>query len=228
MIGIICAMDSELEGILEHIADRHERTESGYVFHTGKIRGRSVAAVRGGIGKVNIAVCTELLILKYKPDVIINSGVAGSLSGKFSVLDVAVVERCVQHDFDTSAIGDPVGFVSTVNMLYFPADKALVGIIDNACAQLGVKHAFATIASGDQFIADSDKKAYIRDTFKADVCDMESAAIAQVCHINDVPCAFIRVISDSTDDEHSMEYSEFMPLAARTAVDVLLKTSELL
>jgi len=224
MIGIIGAMDAEVAALYEMMQDAEITEAYGYRFAKGTLQGREVVLARCGIGKVNAAVCTQTMIMMYKPEIIINSGVAGSLSPKLSICDIAVGRDIVQHDVDTTAFGDPYGWISTINQHYFACDEKVSGAILNAAKKLGLNAVPSRIASGDQFISDGEKKKWIVDNFDAHACEMEGGAIAQVCYIAGVRCAVIRAISDSTDGDHAMEYGQFMQIAADNSIKVLLET----
>ena len=123
MIGIIAAMQSELDIIRSSLCDVKTEKRGGILFYKGQYKGVKVVCAVCGIGKVFAAMCTEAMIIRYKPDVIVNTGVAGALSDKLHRLDCTIAKRCVQHDMDTSALGDPVGMVSGVNKIYFESDE---------------------------------------------------------------------------------------------------------
>lgn len=226
MIGILCALEAEVSKLYELIEEPVIEEVYGYRFAAGKLEGKNVVVAKCGVGKVNAAVCAQTMILKYAPELIINSGVAGSLSGELSICDIAIGTDVVQHDFDTSACGDPVGVITMVNgnVLSFPCDATAANAIADAAAHVGVHAIPARIASGDQFISDGAKKRWIVDTFDAKACEMESGAIAQACYISGVKCAVIRAISDSTDGAHEMEFTQFLKVAADNSIKVLLET----
>ena len=143
-------------------------------------------------------------------------------------MDVAVSDGVIEHDMDTSPLGDPVGLISGINIVKIPASTALADTIEKAAAALGKKTLRGVIASGDQFIADSAKKAYIRDTFDAIACEMEGAAIGHVCYVNGVDFAVIRCISDNADSEAgSMEYPELCRHAAKQSQELIEKFFEM-
>ena len=154
------------------------------------------------------------MIISYSPDVIINTGVAGSLSDKLQVLDCAVADKCVQHDMDTSPLGDPVGMVSGVNRVYFETDVSYSDLFRECCRATGKEPVPCTIASGDAFIADTRRKKRIARLFGASVCDMESAAIAHVCYVNGTPCVISRCISDGADDGAMIDFPTMCGKAA--------------
>ena len=221
MIAILCALDIEAQKYLDIVENPVEEELYGYRFVSGRLQGRDVVVVRCGMGKVNAALCAQTLIIRYHPELVINSGVAGSLSPKLSICDIVIGTDAVQHDVDSTALGDPIGMVSTVNKTYFPCDERAGEILLRAAEKLGIHAVRDRIASGDQFIAEKEKKSWIVDTFAAAACEMEGGAIAQVCYVDKVPCVILRAISDSTDGKHSMEYEQFMGIAAENSCRVL-------
>jgi len=224
MIGIIGAMSVEIEGIQARIESPERRVIGGNVFVSGKLCGQNVVAAQCGIGKVNAALCTQTMILSYRPELIINSGVGGSLVKALTFGDIAIAKDLVQHDVDTSPLGDPVGLVSTINKIYFECDERAVRLIDDIVRSMeGVSGIIGTIASGDQFIASSERKEWITQHFNAISCEMEGGAIAQVCAVSGVKCAVIRAISDNADDESHMDYGQFVQMAAERSIEVLMR-----
>jgi len=224
MIGIIGAMSVEIEGIQARIENPEKRVIGGNTFISGKLCGQDVVAVQCGIGKVNAALCTQTMILTYQPELIVNSGVGGSLVKALTFGDIAIAKDLVQHDVDTSPLGDPVGLVSTINKIYFECDKRAVRLIDEIVADMdGVSGMIGTIASGDQFIASSARKDWITEHFNAISCEMEGGAIAQVCAVVGVKFAVIRAISDNADDESHMDYGQFVKMAAERSIEVLMR-----
>ena len=222
MIGIICALEKEAEKLKENMTQSKTEQVGRLVFTSGMLMGQRVVIGMAGIGKVNAAMCAQAMIMRYAPSLIINSGVAGSLSAQLDIGDIAVGTGVVQHDFDTTAVGDPPAFFSELNGDTFPCDSDVAQGILRAAEAEGVHAVLAKIASGDQFISDASAKARIVDLFDAQACEMEAGAIAHVCYNNGVKCAVIRAISDSTDGEHEMEYYKFMPIAADNSARVLM------
>ena len=225
MIGIIGAMQAEIDGLKNEIEDLRTERFGGFEFAVGHIGSHEVAVVRAGVGKVNAAVCTQTLILKYQPEVIINSGVAGSLSPKLNILDVAVATDAVQHDYDTTGLGEPRGALTLGEDLVveLPCDETWRERLLKAAKTVGVHAIPARIASGDRFVTRKEEKQRIVDDFHADACEMEGAAIAQTCYLSGVPCAILRAISDSTDDCHYMEYTTFLPKAVEQLNAILFQ-----
>lgn len=226
MIGIICAMKIEADAIRASLTDTSTETVSGIEFTTGTLHGKKIVIAVCGIGKVFAAICTEAMILKYSPELIINSGVAGTLTDKLSIGDIAIAKTLVQHDMDTSPIGDPVGLISGINKIHFEADEKAVAAFENAVKEVGANSVCGTIASGDQFMSDTEKKCVIRDRFDAIACEMEGAAVAHVAYVNNIPFAVLRAISDSASGDAQMEYPKFVAMAAERShaiIDTFIK-----
>ena len=221
MIGIIGAMQSETAALVAAMTDTVSESVSGVTYTKGILEGKEVVVATSGIGKVFAAVCAQTMILRYAPSLLVNTGVAGTLTGALSVGDVAIAQSLVQHDMDTSPLGDPVGLVSGINKIYFDADENAVDAFSKCVAAEGGKSVVGCIASGDQFIASKEKKRELVEHFSAVACEMEGAAIAHVAFINDTPFAVLRAISDSADGEASMDYPTFVKLAAARSVAVL-------
>ncbi len=230
-IGIIGAMQIEVEALSNAMTDTETETVGNMEFVYGILKGKKVVCAKCGIGKVFAAMCAQTMILKYAPDAIINSGVAGTLSDKLSIGQVALAEQVVQHDMDTSPIGDPVGLISGINIIYIPADPTVTACLAAAVGSVDVPYMRGTIASGDQFICHTADKERIRSNFEtADkpviACEMEGAAIGQVCYVNKVPYGILRAISDGGDEQAFADYPTFLAAAAKTATAVMLRFVE--
>lgn len=224
MIGILCALDAEVSKLYELIENSETEELYGFKFSSGTLQGKKVVVAKCGVGKVNAAICAQTMIMKYAPELIINSGVSGSLTSELNICDIAVGADVVEHDIDTTDFGDPYGLVPTINKVYLPCDEAVAKIICEAAEELGIHAIPARIASGDQFISNPEKKKWLVDTFGAQSCEMESGAIAHTCCNAGIKCAVIRAISDSTDGEHQMEFNQFLQVAADNSIKVLLET----
>ena len=225
-IGIIGAMQPEVEAIIASL-DSHEcESISGIDFHTGKIGDKTVAVAKCGIGKVFAAICAEIMILKYSPDLLVNTGVGGALASDLKTGDIVIADSLCQHDMDTSPIGDPKGLVSGINMIYFEADKRAAQILLDSAAELGLTARLGRIATGDKFIASSADKDRIIADFSADACEMEGCAIAQTAFVNRTPFAVVRAISDSADGEATMDYPTFLGIASRNSTNLTLSLIE--
>lgn len=220
-IGIIGAMKIEVEKLCSMAQNVKSEKVGGIDFYTGDLFGHQVIIAVCGVGKVFAAMCAQAMILHYSPDTIINTGVAGALAGDLRVGDIAVAENVVQHDMDTSPIGDPVGLISGINLVKIPADNQISGALKKTAIGLGMTCLKGTIASGDQFIADKAKKTYIKETFSAIACEMEGAAIGHVCYVNGTPFGILRSISDNGDESAGISYDKFIGVAVDNSVRIL-------
>lgn len=221
-IGIIGAMDVEVNELVARLEDKSSETVSGITFYTGKLFGKSVVIAKCGIGKVFAATCAEAMIIKYSPRLIINSGVGGALAKDLSTGDIVIADKLCQHDMDTSPIGDPVGLVSGINKIWFETDERAVSILKIAAESFAFNVKIGSIATGDRFVATKELKDEIVKTFGASACEMEGCAIAQVAFINNTPFVVVRAISDSADGEASMDYPTFLAIAAKNSTQLTL------
>lgn len=215
--GIIGALEEEVSYLISCLEKKEVITVGGVTINIGNFGEKRVAVAKSGVGKVFAALCAQAMIITTNPSLVINTGVGGALGGGLRATDTVIAEKLVQHDMDTSAIGDPVGLVSGINKIYFDADERAVSVLGDGAKQLGINAKITTVASGDKFVASKEDKKRITELFGADVCEMEGAAIAQVAYVNSVPFAVIRAISDSADEGASMDYLEFLPIAAKNS-----------
>lgn len=222
-LGIIAAMAIEADLIKEAMTDTSSETISGVTFVSGKLGQCEATVAVCGIGKVFAALCTQTMILRYAPDCIINTGVGGTLTDKLSIGDLAISTAVVQHDMDTSPLGDPVGMISGLNIIEMPADQTMVDKVCSICEKKGIRHACGVIASGDQFIASREKKDWIVSTFHGISCEMEGASVGHVCTVNNVPFVILRAISDSADGGACEDYPTFAKNAAKTSASVVME-----
>lgn len=222
MIGIIGAMDVEVQALKEKIQGAAVQTISGIEYVSGRIGAQEVVVAQCGIGKVFAALCAQTMILTYHPDVLINTGVAGTLSEMLSIGDVAVSSAVVHHDLDSSALGDPLGMISGLDIVQIPADKQLAEQAKACVEAEGLHCEIGVIASGDQFIGDGEKKAFIKNTFGAVACEMEGASIGHIAYVNGVKFIVIRAISDGANDDSVMDFPTFCDHAAKHSVQVTL------
>ncbi len=225
MIGIIGAMEVEVSALKEALTERQTKTVSNIEFNYGKMYGKEVVVACCGIGKVFAAICAEAMILTFNPDVIINTGVAGGLDENLKIADIVISKNAVQHDMDTSPLGDPVGLLSGINIVYIPVDEETASLMKTCVDECGINNITGTIVSGDQFIEKAEKKAQLKSDFNAVACEMEGASIAHVCYVNKVKCCIIRSISDGLSDEH-LTYQQFCDIAAENSVKVTKKFVE--
>lgn len=226
--GIIAAMKIEADKIDSLLTDARKEICGGIEYTIGKLGKHDVVCAVCGIGKVFAAMCAEAMIVKFSPDVIINTGVGGTLTKELGVGDVAISSAVVQHDMDTSAIGDPVGLISGINVIEIPAEHGFSSRIENIAAGLAVKTKIGVIASGDRFVADRETKDYIIKNFGAVACEMEGGAVGQVCYVNKIPFVVIRAISDDAEEGACGDYPAFAASAAEKSAKLvveLIKTS---
>ena len=216
-IGIIGAMAVETEGLIAEMTDKKTHTVSGVIYTEGKLCGRDVVVATCGVGKVFAAICAEAMILHFGVSALLNTGVAGGLSPMLEVGDVVVADEVVQHDMNTTALGDPQGLLSGINVVKIKADEHLLKALCEATAALDYNGIVGTVASGDLFVAKEKTKARLVADFDAVACEMEGAAIGHVAYVNQIPFAVLRAISDGGD---GMEFSEFVTLAAKTSVAI--------
>lgn len=221
IIGIIGAMDIEVDSIISSMSEKSEKIISGIKYVSGKIYGKSVVVAKCGVGKVFAAICAQTMIIEYSPRVIINTGVAGSLVSCFNVLDVAIAKSVVQHDMDTSALGDPRGLISGINVVYMDTDASVFNALKSASCKVNCNVKEGIIASGDKFVSNKSEKIQINEVFNAIACEMEGASIGQVCYVNNVPFGVLRAISDG--DGAEMDYMTFAPLAAEQSTKIILE-----
>lgn len=229
LIGILGAMKIEVEALKQELKNSRVESISSIDFHIGELWGQDAVIATCGVGKVNAALAAQALIMRYKPDLVINTGVAGGYSNELNIGDIVIGDYAFQHDVDTTAVGDPKCLVSGVNMIKFPCEPKVIKSLEEAALKLkSVKIKVGTIATGDQFINDGAKLEEIAKEFKALAFEMETASIAQVCYINGVDFAAIRAISDNGNEDSGFDFFKFLELAAMTAVDLLRAFFEVL
>ena len=219
MIGIIAAMKPEAEALILKLENKTEREICKVRFTSGKISGKDVVIAVSGIGKVNAAITATAMILEFKPDLILNTGVGGSLTADFKIFDIAVCQSAGQYDMDTTAFGDPLGFISGLNEVNLKCDEKIIDVLMKSARLLGIEPKEAIIATGDKFIEDREFKKFLNEKFGASVCEMEGGSIGQVCRINDVPFGIIRSISDGEGSDHT-DYNAFMKKAAEIGCSI--------
>ena len=211
MIGIIGAMDSEVATLFSHMTSKEKINLNNLTFYKGKLYNKDVVIVKCGIGKVNAALCTQLLILNFKVSKIINTGIAGAVGEGLKIYDFVVSTEAVYHDFDVQFFGYKLGQVPGMPET-FKADPSLINAAKLAFEQTDfankLKLSQGRIASGDQFISGNEKKASIIANFHPQCVEMEGCAIAQTCYANNVPFVIIRCMSDTADDSVKETYSE--------------------
>ena len=224
MIGIIGAMEVEVEQLLQEMEQTDTKTVSGICFHEGKMAGAGCVVAQCGIGKVAAAVCTQTMIMLYHPQVILCEGVAGGIGKDVHIGDLVVASSLVQHDMDSSALGDPVGFISALQMVQMPVPKHIAALIVQCAQKVYEGHVHqGVIATGDQFVADNDKLHELAHDFGAIACEMEGGSIAQVCCMAGIDYAVLRSISDNGDHDASVDFPTFAAESAHKNTALLLE-----
>ena len=219
-IGIIGAMDEEVAVLKEEMEVAETFEYATLQFFVGTLCGKDVIVVRSGIGKVNAALCAQILVDKFDVDVLMNTGIAGSLDAAIDIGDMVISTDLVEHDMDASIFGDPVGQVPRMDTFSFPADSDLVekAVAANREANPDIKTFTGRIVSGDQFVSSAEVKERLVHLFGAKCTEMEGAAIAHAAYLNQVPCVIIRAISDKADNSATMDYPTFEKKAIEHSV----------
>lgn len=210
-IGIIGAMDEEVSILKEKMELAKVTDMASMEFYEGKLAGKDAVIVRSGIGKVNAAVCTQILASVFQADCVINTGVAGSLKNEINIGDIVLSEDALNHDMDATGFGYEPGIIPRMETSVFKADESLVHLAKSINEEVNPDIAtfVGRVVSGDQFISDTDKKNMLVSQFHGYCTEMEGAAIAQTAYLNNIPYLVIRAISDKADHTAEMDYSEF-------------------
>lgn len=233
-IGVIGAMDSELAALIAALTQPAQETVQGLVFHTGRLGTREVVLVRCGIGKVSAARCTQVLIDRFAPGAVINTGIAGGLASGLAVGDIVVADGLVQHDFDAAPIGFVRGCVCMGDPgapTVFAPDAALSALLARTAGNaIGAQRVHrGLVATGDQFISGAAAKAAIRRAFPAAMAaEMEGGAVAQAASMSGVPFAVVRAISDLADGTAAASFEQFEQHAADASAAAVLQALALL
>lgn len=222
-IGIIVAMQEELDEVLSIMNNITKKEINNMFVFEGNIENKSIIVIKCGVGKVNAARVTQILIDKLKVDYIINIGTAGALNSNLNIGDIVVADKLVQHDFDITAFGHKKGYITGVGD-YTYCDKKLLNNFNNIIDNLSrneYKVVTGTIASGDSFCTDIKTKDEIYSMFKAECVEMEGAAVAQVCYLENTPFIVLRSISDSPNGNNAIIFDEFVKVAAKRCAKIL-------
>ena len=227
-IGIIGAMDEEVNTLKDSLKDVKTNKIAGMEFYEGKLGDADVVIVKCGMGKVNAGMCANTLINDYGCVGIINTGVAGSLDEKLNVGDIVVSTDAVQHDFNVEPIGFAKGEIPYTGLYAFPADESVRKLAVEAAKKTvpNVNVYEGRVCSGDQFISTNEQKEKIRNDFGGMCCEMEGAAIAQACYLNNTPYVVIRAISDKSDSSQAVEFESFKKEAAQNCIKIIRYMAE--
>ena len=227
-IGIIGAMESEVRALQAAMSDKKYTEYAGMRFCEGLLHSVNVVCVQCGIGKVNAALCVQILKDRFNAECIINTGVAGALSDELDIGDIVISSEAVQHDFDLSPIGYQKAEIPPFHTVAFPSDPGLQQLAAQTAQAVLQNHRVfcGRICSGDQFIAGEAAKRRIVSEFGGLCAEMEGAAIAQACTANALPFVIVRAISDRADASGGVSFAEFEASAAKTCASIVMKIIE--
>lgn len=219
-IGIIGAMEVEVARLKQDMKIQREVKKAGMDFCEGILMGQEAVVVRSGIGKVNAAVCTQILVDEFQVEAVINTGIAGSLNAEINIGDIVISTDVLHHDMDAVNFGYEPGQIPQMDVFSFAADEKLASKAEAVCNEVNPKiRVFrGRVVSGDQFIADKAVKNRIAQQFHGFCTEMEGAAIAQAAYLNEIPFVVIRAISDKADDSASEDYPTFEKKAVEHSV----------
>ena len=222
-IGIVIAMDEEREEILELMTNVQVKQIYNLRFLTGKINNRDCILIKSGVGKVNAARTTQVLLDNFEVEFVINAGAAGAVNYLLNIGDIVIAKHVVQHDFDITAFGHSKGYITGVGDKV-QCDLGLVSAFENMLKnmpELSYNIKLGIVASGDIFCTSIDMKNKINSKFNADVVDMECAAVGQVCYLDDIPFISIRCISDVPDGQNEKTFDDNLKLASKRCAKLI-------
>ncbi|MFD2612882.1 5'-methylthioadenosine/adenosylhomocysteine nucleosidase [Paenibacillus gansuensis] len=209
-IGLIGAMDEEIRLMLNQLSGQEQTVKAGIVFYEGDLDGKRIVLCKSGVGKVNAAVCTQLLIDTFDVDTVLFTGVAGAVDPSLNIGDIVISTACIQHDMDVTALGFERGVIPYAATSTFEADPGLIRLAEEACSAMTEGRSVKGIVlSGDQFVASREKVKELFETMQGACTEMEGAAVAQVCVMNEVPFVIIRSMSDKADGSAHVNFAEF-------------------
>lgn len=218
-IGIIGAMPSELCDIRAALSGSEIVKKAGFEYYVNKVsKDTEIIHVCSGIAKVNAALCAQALIDEFKPNAIVNAGIAGGMDSEVKVCDIVISSEVCHHDLDMHFLADYPPYCGV-----YKSDESLMKLAADCCDSFSVKHFFGRIVSGETFVTDTVLKRSIADKFKPYAVDMESAAVGHTAYRNGIPYVSVRCISDNADDEGAMSFDKFEKIAAKIVADVVLK-----
>lgn len=230
MIGIIGAMEIEVKSLVSAMENPNKTESANLVFYIGKLKGKDITVVKSGVGKVNAALCAQILCREFKCDCVINTGIAGAMAKGLGIFDFVVSTAAVHHDVDVKIFGYEYGHVPSLPVRDFPADEKLISAVEKAFevseACKGHKLVKGLVASGDQFISSGEKKDFIKSIFNAACCEMEGASVAHACYLNNTPFVIVRCMSDMADDSATSTYTFNEETAAAESAEVMMNILE--
>ncbi|MDF2686109.1 MAG: 5-methylthioadenosine/S-adenosylhomocysteine nucleosidase [Clostridia bacterium] len=223
--AIICAMKQEAEALTKLLKIENETIISGIKYYEGCYNNHKIIIAVCGEGKVHAAICAQTMAIVYKPDLMINLGVAGGIKPDIKTGDICIATNFIQYDYDLSAIGYKKGQISAIDVFKIPCDEETVLRLKNA-AKNSIKNECiysGTIGTGDSFISSHDLAKSIYDNFDAIACEMEGGSIAQVCYVNKIKFAAVRAISDNANEEASVDFRVFLEKAVENSVKLMIE-----
>ncbi|MDN5708319.1 MAG: 5'-methylthioadenosine/S-adenosylhomocysteine nucleosidase [Planococcus sp. (in: firmicutes)] len=226
-IGVIGAMEEEVELLRNQLANTSVREIANSEFTTGTYKGQELILLKSGIGKVNAAMTTTILMQEFKPDLVLNIGSAGGFDEELEVGAVVISDEVRHHDVDATVFGYELGQVPQMPAAYI-ANKELIELAVQAVDEIGEhQHAVGLIATGDSFMSDPERVALVKQQFpEMKAAEMEAAAVAQVCFQYDTAFVVIRALSDIAGKESSISFDEFLPVAAKHSTEIVLRVIE--
>lgn len=222
-IAIIAAEDKEVEALCEIMTDISVKKILGVNIYTGKSKGKDCLVAKSGVGKVNAARTTQIIIDKFDVDYIINTGSAGAVCDDLVIGDIIISTGLVQYDFDVTAFGREKGFIPETGKI-FETDKFLTERFEKASKMLGIDWYKGYIASGDRFLAETEDKVMVAHEFNALCCEMEGAAVAQVCKLSNVPFSVVRSVSDTLTGDAKVNFNEYLEVASKKCAAIIYNT----
>jgi len=230
LIGIIGAMQEEIIELKKQIKNIKENTMAGFVFYSGILNKKDIILVQSGIGKVNSAICTTILIEQFNVTKIIFTGVAGGVNNDLNVGDIVISKDLIQHDVDATAFGAKYGQIPRMNQLEFKSDINLIELAKKSAKDIftNEKIVVGRILSGDQFVSSIEKIKWLRDKFNGDCVEMEGASVAHVATLFNIPFVVIRSISDKADHSANIDFNKFVNIAANNSKNIVLKMLEIM
>ncbi len=211
LIGIVGAMGEEVDAFIKDMEVESEKEYAGMTFYRGWLCEKEVVVVRCGIGKVNSAICAQVMIDRFDVDLLINAGVAGGLAAEIEVGDIVISNDVLTHDMDCTPAGCALGEIPRMEKWIFEADKDIAGLFfDTSCkVNKEIRTYMGRVVTGDQFIAGKEKKEYLAENFGGVCAEMEGVALAQAAYLNKKPFVIIRAISDKADGTAGVDYATF-------------------
>lgn len=221
MIGIVGAMEEEIISLKNEVENFSVENIADIDFFIGNLFGKKIVLTKCGIGKVNAALCTTILINKFNVSKIVFIGVAGAVNKELKVGNIVISQDLIEHDFDTTIFGEEFGQIPRMKEWRFRADKNLIDLASCVCNKNNLNFVIGRILSGDQFINSSEKVEWFRKQFAGDAVEMEGAALAHVCCLFNIPFVVIRSISDNADNSSHVDFKEFCLLAAENSKKII-------